>query len=158
MTDDRTNTPEIGSTAIVKPTKTPMTREGKVSLATGRKQRSDIKVTDEEICSALFQGHGLVSTAAKLLSVDHRGLRVRIEKDPERFEPIIKAGREKVVDLAERTLVSMMSCRDAKVRVEAAKFALATIGRRRGYGPKTEVTGADGGDLVIVLRPPTRVE
>lgn len=160
MSDDGTDgkTPEGRAGRSVVRVDPPVTRAKKTRLAANRKQRCDVKYTDEELGAALHKCHGLVTGAAKMLGVDSRGLRERVDNDPARFGPIIKAGRERVVDLAERTLVTMMACKDPKVRMDAARFALSSIGKARGYTTRTEVTGADGGDLVLTIRPPTRDE
>jgi len=136
---------------------TPM-KDRKNSIAKGRKQRKNLKFTDEELEAALIECKGLISNTAKKLKVTWKGVKDRIDKDPERFMTIVKAGREAVIDKAERTLESMMNSPDHRIRLEAAKFTLVTIGKNRGFTTRQEISGPEGSDLVLVLRPPVRTD
>lgn len=102
-----------------------------------------VKATDDQIEEALRAERGLVTYAAKRLGYTLDGLLRRIEGNPARFKPIRDEARESVIDLAERSLITKLEDGD----LQATAFALRTIGRKRGYAERTEITGADGGPV-----------
>ena len=102
-----------------------------------------IKATDDQIEEALRAERGLVTYAAKRLGYTLDGLLRRIDGNPARFKPILDEARESVIDLAERSLITKLEDGD----LQATAFALRTIGRKRGYAERTEITGADGGPV-----------
>ena len=53
---------------------------------------------------------------------------------------------ESVLDLAETSLIKSVREREAW----AVKYLLATKGKGRGYTERQEITGADGGPMIVV--------
>lgn len=104
-----------------------------------------LKVTDEQIEAALWAEDGLITHAATRLGISRVSLRERLAKRKEHFDAILSEAREAVVDSAERCVKDKIADGD----LQAAQFMLRTIGRKRGYGERTEITGADGGPLEV---------
>ena len=102
-----------------------------------------LKVTDEQIEAALWAEDGLVTHAAARLGISRHGLRLRLDKRKDHYDAIIAEAREAVVDSAERCVKDRIADGD----LGAAQFMLRTIGRKRGYAERTEITGADGGPV-----------
>lgn len=102
-----------------------------------------VKRTDDEIEEALRAERGMITYAARRLGYSVTSLRDRLEANPARFKPIRDEAREAVIDLAERSLIAKLEDGD----LQATTFALRTIGRKRGYAERTEITGADGGPV-----------
>ena len=102
-----------------------------------------LKVTDEQIEAALWAEDGLITHAATRLGISRVSLRERLDKRKAHYDAIIAEAREGVVDLAERCVKDRIDAGD----LGAAQFMLRTIGRRRGYAERTEITGADGGPV-----------
>jgi hypothetical protein len=106
----------------------------------GRKQR----YTAADIIDALKKTKGMVYLAAKELGCSHttiynymkRYVSVREEHEYQRGE---------LLDIAELKL------REAVMTGQpwALQFALRCLGKDRGYTERTEVTGAEGGAMVI---------
>lgn len=102
------------------------------------------KFTDEELEEALLGGYGVVNQASIKLKVSHKAIRERIASNPQKWDPIVTAGRAKMCDLAEQTLRRSITQKDdPKVALDAAKYALTTLGKSRGYGTQAtiDVTG-----------------
>lgn len=55
--------------------------------------------------------------------------------------------RESAIDFAESRLMSGINSGDP----ESIRFFLRTIGRRRGYGDRMEVSGENGGAIVVKI-------
>ena len=102
-----------------------------------------LKVTEEQIEAALWAEDGLITHAAVRLGITRAGLRARLDKRKDYYDAIIAEARESVVDSAERCVKDRIADGD----LGAAQFMLRTIGRKRGYAERTEITGADGGPV-----------
>lgn len=100
--------------------------------------------TVKQIKDALEKTGGNVSRAAEALGISGRGLRQRIADNAELRE-FVTEQREAIVDLAEDVLITQLKTGN----LTAAIFVAKTQGRARGYSERVEMTGADGGPLVV---------
>ena len=93
---------------------------------------------------ALKKTNGLVSLAAKNLGCAPKTIYHRAH-EVQAVQQAIDDCREELVDIAELALRSCL----VKQEAWAVALTLRTIGRHKGYVERQEVTGADGGDIVI---------
>lgn len=112
------------------------------------------KATDQQIAYALERARGNVSKAAKDLAtslnvpISRAWLDNKCRTKPE-LAAILSDLRESLVDEAEDVLTeNVADLRD----LGAAQFVLRTLGRDRGYVPKTAVDLNAVGDLAETLR------
>ena len=102
--------------------------------------------TAEQVIAALTKAEGYVSQAASILGCSPRTVynyRDRYVSVAEAWEAI----REKRHDFVENALHKQI--RDGNVT--ATIFYLKTQAKHRGYVERQELTGANGGDLMIQL-------
>ena len=93
---------------------------------------------------ALSRTKGMVYLAAKMLGCSHTTIYNYAKRHPT-VQRAIDANRGEVVDVAELKLYEAIQAGEHW----AVAFALRTIGKNRGYTERQEVTGADGGNIVI---------
>ena len=96
---------------------------------------------------ALRKFRGGVYLAASALDVSPRSVYNYLEKYPE-LQELKDSFAESMVDKAEYNLHDAVEKGDPW----ALKYALSTKGKNRGYTERQEITGADGGDMVIHVR------
>lgn len=97
-----------------------------------------------QVIEALQVARGIKTDAAKIL----RCTRHTIENYIKRHPTVAKAYREQretLVDLAEGKLIGKVDADEWP----AIKFVLVTLGKTRGYVERQEVTGAEGGPLMV---------
>lgn len=99
---------------------------------------------DEAIAMRLRDAFGNLTAAAKALNVSRAYLEKRIEAS-EYLQGVLKNAREQLVDLAEASLLNMVT----GGHFGATRFTLKTLGKQRGYTERTELTGADGAPLGV---------
>ena len=107
------------------------------------------KWTTEQIIQVLEANGGIVLYAAQKLGVHRNTLDRWIKNEPE----LTKAAgdmTESLLDIAEANLIQMLK----KGEWEPTRFYLSTKGRARGYGIKAEITGKDGGPVMMATEPP----
>jgi hypothetical protein len=93
---------------------------------------------------AIKDKRGNVSAAAKALGLSRVSLYERINKS-ELLQRTLEEARETMIDNAETALYD-----DAlNGNTTALIFFLKTQGKRRGYTERHEVTGEDGGEIII---------
>lgn len=102
------------------------------------------KNTADEVKEALYKANGLIRLAAVALSVSPQALRGRINRNKELQEALAEA-REGLVDRAEESLYTCLQNNEPW----AVALVLKTIGKSRGYVERQELTGANGGAIVI---------
>lgn len=100
----------------------------------------------EQIISALEARKGAVTLAAEQLGCSYKTIERRAEQ-VQAVKDVIDKYRKRRVDVAELALDVAL----AKQEPWAVTFTLKTLGRDRGYVERAELTGADGGDLVIQI-------
>lgn len=96
-------------------------------------------VSDEEIIAALDAHYGIVASAAIVIGCTRETLSRRISGS-ETLKVACDEAREKIRDLAENTLVTAMADGD----VTAAIFVAKTLGKKRGYVEKQEISVPGG--------------
>lgn len=97
----------------------------------------------EEVAQALRDARGLVTVAAERLGCDVKTVYDHIKRSPE----VARAREEaddRMLDFAEAKLYK--SIQDGELK--AIIFFLSTKGKKRGYVPKSELTGLGGAPLV----------
>ncbi len=95
------------------------------------------KYTVAQAEQALLNNYGNVSAAARSLGVDHSTLFHAIKKH-ERLQKARELAQEQTLDKAEHALLKAVD----KGEGWAVCFMLKTIGRKRGYVERQEVTNA----------------
>lgn len=91
------------------------------------------KVSRKILKQAIIEYKGQVATIARNFNMASNGLRQRIARDPE-LEELLQSQRELLIDKAENVLEAAID----KGELDAAKFALKTIGKNRGYVERQE--------------------
>lgn len=101
-------------------------------------------VPTEKIIAALRETNGLVSLAAKRVPCSHSTIHTR-RKHVKAVQDVIDECRSELVDYGELAL------RKAIIAGEpwAVGFVLKTLGKIRGYVERQEITGAEGGSIVV---------
>ena len=89
------------------------------------------RYSQEDVEDCISRHYGLVTPICNELDCTQAQLNRAIEKW--KLQPIVDEARQQIVDTAEETLVQLMHDADSKIRIEAAKFALKTAGRQRGW-------------------------
>jgi len=100
--------------------------------------------TTEQIINALKATNGLISLAARRLGCSKVTIYNRAKK-VQSVADVIEDARDEMVDLAELAL------RKSVLNGEpwSVAMVLKTLGKSRGYVERQEVTGADGGAVVV---------
>ena len=103
-----------------------------------------MRVTDKRMLDAIKKNGGAVYLAARELGCAPNTIYNRMEKVPA-MKQAVEDARGEVVDYAEQKL------RLAVLNGEpwAIGMTLKTIGKHRGYVERQEVTGADGGAVIV---------
>lgn len=104
-----------------------------------KKARTYKTVSTEAICNALSETFGLVTLAARRLGIHPSTIYNRAKKT-KKIQEAIDIARDNLVDNAELRLREAINRGDAW----AVAFTLRTIGKKRGYTERHEVTGAEG--------------
>lgn len=106
--------------------------------------RPEIDLTVEACADALRERRGHITLAADKLGVKYETLRKRVDRSPT-LQAIMAEFQTRRVDNAELALDA------AVLRGEpwAVSMVLKTLGKGRGYVERQEVTGKDGGELII---------
>ena len=99
----------------------------------GRMKRGQ-KVTDFQCIKALRANKGLIGPTARACGITYDGIYKRIKNNPE-LEKVMNDAREDIVDTAEAELFIHVE----QGNLDAIKFTLSRIGKKRGYSEKTEV-------------------
>ena len=103
-----------------------------------------MRATEKRMLDAIKKNGGAVYLAARELGCAPNTIYNRMEKSPA-LKQAVEDARGEVVDYAEQKL------RLAILNGEpwAIAMALKTIGKHRGYVERQEVTGADGGAVLV---------
>ena len=102
------------------------------------------RYTPQQIADALHETRGMVFLAAKKLGCSDE----TIYNYAKRYKAVgdaLRQQRGQFVDMAELKLWNAVNEGEAW----AVQFALRTLGKGRGYVERQEVTGSDGGELVV---------
>ena len=99
-----------------------------------------------EVIDALKQAHGIKAHAAEILGCT----RITVDNYIDRHPTVARAYedlRQTIVDRAERGLIKLLIAEEWP----AIKYVLSTLGKDRGYTERQEITGQDGGGVVVKL-------
>jgi len=102
------------------------------------------KYTSDKMIKAIREKHGNLSAAARYLGCSRNTIARYIENYPT-VKAVYDEERETLIDFAENQLFQQV--KDGNIT--AIIFTLKTIGKHRGYVERQEVTGADGGAIVV---------
>jgi hypothetical protein len=102
------------------------------------------KLTAEAVTAAIRDMNGNISAVAKRLGVCRQTVYSYIERHPS-VKDVLAEARETMIDNAESALYRAVLNGEAW----AVCFFLKTQGKSRGYVERQEVTGADGGAIVM---------
>jgi len=103
-------------------------------------------VSNAEMVAALQEAHGLVLVAATRLGCSTD----TIYRRADRFASVrnaLQSARDEIIDLAEAKLYQAVQAGEPW----AIALVLRTLGRKRGYVERQEITGANGQPLEIRL-------
>jgi len=102
------------------------------------------KYTTAQIIEAIRGKHGNMSAAARFLNCSRNTVARYIELYPT-VKAVADEERETLIDFAENQLFKQVQ----DGNITAIIFTLKTIGKHRGYVERQEVTGADGGAIIV---------
>lgn len=102
------------------------------------------KYTTAQMIEALREKHGNLSAAARYLGCSRNTIARYIENYPT-VKAVYDEERETLIDFAENQLFKQVQ----DGNITAIIFTLKTIGKSRGYVERQEVTGADGGAVLV---------
>ena len=102
------------------------------------------KFTANQIIDALREKHGNLSAAARYLGCERHTISRYINTYPT-VQAVADEERETLIDFAENQLFKQVQ----DGNITAIIFTLKTIGKHRGYVQRQEVTGADGGAVLV---------
>ena len=102
--------------------------------------------TPEQIIEALRKTKGLIGLAADELKCDRKTIYNHVKKSAA-VRDALESVRERNLDVAESKLLGAIDTGESW----AITYYLSRIGRERGYGDRNELTGLNGGALVIRL-------
>ena len=102
------------------------------------------KYTANQMIEALREKHGNLSAAARFLGCSRNTISRYIDLYPT-VKAVADEERETLIDFAENQLFKQVQ----DGNITAIIFTLKTIGKHRGYVERQEVTGADGGAVLV---------
>ena len=102
------------------------------------------KYTAAQIIEALREKHGNLSAASRYLNCSRDTIRRYIDLYPT-VKAVADEERETLIDFAENQLFKQVQ----DGNITAIIFTLKTIGKSRGYVERQEVTGAEGGAVIV---------
>lgn len=107
------------------------------------------KYPKKRTLEAIKGSGGIMSTVAKRLGCEWHTAEAQVKRWPEALMAM-QDEREAILDMSEATIFSAVKNGD----VGAARWILATTGKKRGYTEKQEVdiSGKDGGPLEVIVR------
>lgn len=103
------------------------------------------RYTAQQFLDAIPGSAGIMSTIAARVGCDWDTAKKRIMNNPA-LKKAYDNETEKVTDSAEAALIGSIQAKEPW----AVKYYLSTKGKHRGYVERQEVTGADGGPVVVV--------
>jgi len=110
-------------------------------------------LTVEQVEHALKRTAGNVSAAARELGVSRTTVYKKVNASPT-LQEILADAREELVDIAESALRREVLAGN----ITAIIFTLKTQGKSRGYVERQEVSGPDGGAIILEWPKPPRLD
>jgi len=102
------------------------------------------RMTKKAILSAIKDSGGIMSTIAKKLGVNWHTAQTWCNKF-EDTKQALQNEKDTILDMAESTVFKNIK----EGNSQDAKWLLSTMGKKRGYSERHEITGADGGEVKI---------
>lgn len=99
----------------------------------------------QDIIAALVKTHGMIYLAAQALDCSPHTIYRRAAKSKE-VQDTIDSYRGQLIDKAELKLEQAVMSGEPW----AVQFSLKTIGKKRGYVERQEITGEDGNPITVV--------
>jgi hypothetical protein len=104
-------------------------------------------VSDDAIYVSLQRNKGNISAVAVDLDRAYSTIRKRISEHPE-LKELAQSLRDQILDKAEQNVFDAVDSGD----LVQSNFLLRTLGANRGWTPRQEVTGKDGGAVQVVIQ------
>lgn len=104
-------------------------------------------LTLDNVREALEKGAGVHEGAARLLGVSRQAIRGWVLEYPE-LQIVIDATKQRITDIAEINMVTAINSGDRKW----SAWWLDRQGKDRGFSPRLESTGPDGGPIAVTSR------
>lgn len=98
------------------------------------------RVTKKQLEEEIWRQHGLATGVCNFFDCSYSQYKFAIEKF--KLQDVVNKARASLADLAEKAIFNVLSTtNDDKLRLDAAKFVLKTLGKERGWGegPQTAV-------------------
>ena len=107
--------------------------------------------TVEQVAEALKANRGYIYITAEKLQISKATMAKYMNMWPE-LKDVVKEARGKILDVAENVVHNNLLSKDKRMAMEAAKFVLTTVGRKRGYeeGKRMTITGDAKGSPIQV--------
>ena len=118
--------------------------------------KTGVKYTEDKVLAAIKGSGSIISTIAKRLQCNWHTAK-SLTQTWDSTKQAMDDESEAVLDMAEGTLMKSMQGGD----VQSSKWWLSTIGKRRGFTERTEITGEDGNAIELtykVVRPNDKVD
>lgn len=103
-----------------------------------------MKPTEKKMCQAIEKGKGFVSSIAKALEISRASFYNYLEEMP-KAQQTLKDVREARHDFVESKMMELIQEKNPTMII----FYLKTQAKDRGYVERSEITGKDGGAIVI---------
>ena len=104
------------------------------------------QVTNAKIKKAITDADGVIVDVARAVGVTRQTIYNRIEESPE-LQAALEEARESLTDTAESELGKAI--RAGNLTAIIFHLKASPTGRRRGYSERLEMTGENGGPIVI---------
>lgn len=102
-------------------------------------------ITDEEFLAILRENYGLYARTARAISekygVDYS--RQAVYGRALNHKEVLQDIRESSIDTAEEAMNELMKSTDEEIKFKSSKYVLGTLGKKRGYVERTEVSPVD---------------
>lgn len=103
----------------------------------------------QDIAALIAQHDGNLSAVARALGYKSRGLLYRRIKESATLQSAVDDARESFVDEVESSLYQ--NARNGNVAAQIFIMKAHPVAKRRGWGERQELTGADNGAMVIKM-------
>ena len=102
------------------------------------------RYTADEMIGAIQKARGLLSVTANRLGCTRQKVENYVNRYPTVARAVVEE-REKLIDVAEAKLFEQIQ----EGEQWAVQFVLKTLGKRRGYVERQEITGAESGPITL---------
>lgn len=104
------------------------------------------KVTDAQIKKAIAATGGNVWEMSKILPIVRKTIYAHIDASPD-LQDALREAREEIQDIAESHHIRKV--KEGEDHAIDRQFRLSPEARRRGWSSRTEISGPDGGPIVV---------